>query len=103
MTRWLARHGILAAGLVAALLMARPASAHFPCFQPALRDGLRDNHGEAPMLAGATLDGNLFELWARADGATFTAVMVLGDGRVCPLVAGEGLAPAPPPAPGPSY
>lgn len=68
-----------------------------PCLPRAELAGfLAERYGERPMLAGSADGGGVMELFARADGASWTIAVHLPSGVSCLLAVGEALRPAAP-------
>ena len=51
---------------------------------------LADKYQEAPIGSGVTNSGALIEVYARADGGTWSIVVTYPNGQSCLLAAGEG-------------
>jgi hypothetical protein len=74
--------------LAAAVL---PVASHAagPCYpREAIHAHLAERYGERPAGVGATA-GRLVELLVRADGASWTILVIRPDGLACPVAAGE--------------
>lgn len=54
-----------------------------------LTERLRDQYAERRVAIATTATGSLVEVFSSPDGATWTMVVTLVDGRSCVLIAGE--------------
>ena len=80
--------------LIAALLAPQPASAQARCLPAeAMRDELAAQYGQAPVGAGLTGTGQLLELWASADGASWTVLVTSVRGVSCVAARGHAYTP----------
>jgi hypothetical protein len=52
---------------------------------------------EAPIAGGVSRDGELIEIWAAAEGRTWSLLVSRPDGLACLLAVGQDLRTAPPP------
>jgi hypothetical protein len=79
--------GALTIGLLASAQ--GPASAQVPCLpHEKLVELLRDRHAEKQVGIGIETGGHLFEIFATADGSTWTMVVTAPDGASCILATG---------------
>jgi hypothetical protein len=69
--------------------------------RPDLARWLAENFAEMPMVRGLEVNGNLFELFSEARGATWSAVLTTPAGLSCIVSGGTHLEPSRPPADGP--
>jgi hypothetical protein len=69
--------------------------------RPDLARWLAENFAEMPMVRGLEANGNLFELFSEARGATWSAVLTTPAGLSCIVSGGTDLEPSRPPADGP--
>ena len=55
----------------------------------AIVEGLSTVYQQTPVAMGVIVDGRLIEVFARADGSTWTIVVTTPDGRACVTGTGE--------------
>ncbi len=83
------RRGRLIALSLAAAVASAPAGAAGPCYpRDAIHAHLAERYGERPAGIGLAA-GQLVELVARPDGASWTILVIRPDGLACPVAAGE--------------
>jgi len=91
------RGRLIALSLAAAV--ASPAGAAGPCYpRDAIHAHLAERYGERPAGVGVAA-GQLVELVARPDGASWTILVIRPDGLACPVAAGEDWTDVSEPAP----
>lgn len=85
------RHAVAMVALGTAFFTAASAAAQPTCGARAEVLGwLAASYQEAPVAAGVSVAGDLVEVVASADGATWTILVTSPRGRTCMLGAGEG-------------
>lgn len=89
MIKVLAAAALLAGG--AALVAERSLAVDGTCTnRTAAIEQLGSQYGEAPVAMGLANNGGVIELLRSKDGATWTLLITMPDGRACPIAAGEG-------------
>lgn len=71
------------------LALSTAADASVCSLRAAVLESLARRYGEAPVAAGLTLDGQLFEVLAAPDGKTWTVIQTAPSGLSCLVAAGE--------------
>ena len=88
----------LAAAAIASLTLIAttpPVAAQSMCLPTRdVADRLKQSFGEVPSAAGLTEDGNLLQVYASAEGQSWTLVLTTPSGVSCVLAAGEFWNPA---------
>ena len=82
--------------LIGAALISRPAPAQTPdpgLPRPALAELLGDGYAEAPVAFGLAENGGLIEVFASAEGATWTMVLSMPNGLSYVVTTGEAWTP----------
>ena len=81
----------LGAALVLAVLSASlsPAAARNVCMKRTELTGVLEKHQETPAAIGLASNGSLIEVFATADGATWSIVMTSPQGVACVVAVGE--------------